>query len=69
MDQEYFIGFDVGGTKTDAVLFTRDGEIIRHVITPGANPLDVGFEEACGRYLHAVNALREGLNAPAYMVP
>jgi N-acetylglucosamine kinase-like BadF-type ATPase len=64
MDQEYFIGFDVGGTKTDAVLFTRDGEIIRHVITPGANPLDVGFEEACGRYLHAVNALREGLNAP-----
>ena len=64
MDQEYFIAFDVGGTKTDAVLFTRDGEIVRHVITPGANPLDVGFDEACGRYLHAVEALREGLDVP-----
>ena len=58
-DLEYFIGFDVGGTKTDAVLFQRDGTVAGHVFGPGANPLDVGFEEACARYLRAIDALRQ----------
>lgn len=59
---KYFIAFDVGGTKTDAVLFDETGAVLRHVLMPGANPLDVGFEAACARYLDAINALKEGLN-------
>lgn len=51
------IALDVGGTKTDGVLFTPDGHILRHVITPGANPLDLGLQTAMERYLYAVHAL------------
>ena len=47
------IAFDVGGTKTDAVLFDSTGHVLRRSVTPGANPLDVGFDEACRRYLPA----------------
>ena len=51
------IAFDVGGTKTDAVLFDSTGRVLRRSVTPGANPLDVGFDEACRRYLHAIHTL------------
>jgi len=54
---EYMIALDVGGTKTDGVLFTPDGRILRHVVTPGANPLDLGLETAVGRYLDAIRML------------
>lgn len=60
----YFIAFDTGGTKTDAVLFAQDGTVLRHTVTPGANPLDLGLEEACRRYRAAIDGLREGLNMP-----
>ena len=30
------IAFDVGGTKTDAVLFDPTGRVLRHSVTPGA---------------------------------
>ena len=64
MKHEYFIAFDVGGTKNDAVLFANDGTVLRRVVMPGANPLDVGFEEACARYLRAIEALQDGLDVP-----
>lgn len=51
------IALDVGGTKTDGVLFTPDGHIHRHVVTPGANPLDLGLDKAIKRYLHVIRAL------------
>lgn len=54
------IAFDVGGTKTDAVLFDSTGRVLRRSVTPGANPLDVGFDEACRRYLHAIHTLLKG---------
>lgn len=54
---DYLIALDVGGTKTDGVLFTPDGSIHRHVVLPGANPLDHGLEEAVSRYVNAVRAL------------
>lgn len=56
---EYLIALDVGGTKTDGVLFTPDGKIHRHVIMSGANPLDLGLEEAVRRYVNAVHALTD----------
>ncbi len=54
---DYLLALDVGGTKTDGVLFTPDGTVVRHVITPGANPLDLGLDEAVRRYLHAIRSL------------
>ena len=54
---DFLMALDVGGTKTDGVLFTPDGTIHRHVIMPGANPLDLGLETALERYLNAINAL------------
>ena len=63
-DTLYFIAFDTGGTKTDGVLFTQDGTVLRHTVTPGANPLDLGFETACERYKQCIQGLRAGLDAP-----
>ena len=54
---DYMIALDVGGTKTDGVIFTPDGKIHRHIITPGANPLDHGLPEAMRRYMHAIREL------------
>lgn len=62
MKQEYFIGMDVGGTKSDTVLFANDGTVLKRAVLPGANPLDVGFDEACARYLRALDAVREGFD-------
>lgn len=56
-DNELLIAFDVGGTKTDAVLITTDGHIVQRVLSEGANPLDIGFEEACARYQSALATL------------
>lgn len=55
------IAFDTGGTKTDAVLFTETGKVLRRLVLPGANPLDVGFDEACRRFLSAIDQLRNGI--------
>jgi len=55
--KDYFLALDVGGTKSDGVLFTPDGTIIRHIIAPGANPLDLGLDEAMRRYVNAISAL------------
>ena len=54
---DYMIALDVGGTKTDGVIFTPDRKIHRHIITPGANPLDHGLPEAMRRYMHAIREL------------
>lgn len=59
-----FIAFDVGGTKTDAVLLDPSGAVAKRVVLPGANPLDVGFDAACQRYLQAIDALRGEHPAP-----
>lgn len=57
MMSDYMIALDVGGTKTDGVLFSPDGCVHRHVILPGGNPLDLGLENAVSRYLDAIRAL------------
>lgn len=54
---DYLLALDVGGTKTDGVLFTPDGTVLRHVIFAGANPLDLGLEEAMSRYMKSIHAL------------
>ena len=42
-----YIAIDGGGTKTDFVLFSADGEIIKHVALEGCNPNSGSLEKTC----------------------
>ena len=53
---ERFIAIDGGGTKTEFVLFNKDGEVLEHYIGGGSNPNAFGVDAA-------VNELRRGLDA------
>ncbi|HUJ39421.1 MAG TPA: BadF/BadG/BcrA/BcrD ATPase family protein [Candidatus Acidoferrales bacterium] len=44
--EEYFLGFDGGGTKTDCVLLNSAGDVIAEHSAGPANPLRAGFERA-----------------------
>lgn len=44
--EEYYLGFDAGGTKTDCVLLNARGEVIAEHGAGPANPLRAGFERA-----------------------
>lgn len=44
--EEYMIAIDGGATKTDLVLFTREGVIVKKVSTGGTNPNVIGID-AC----------------------
>lgn len=46
---KYFIAADGGGTKTDVVLFTEEGHILRRCTGPGSNPYDLGQQESLSR--------------------
>ena len=51
---------DSGGSKTEALLFDEGGRILRRVTGPGANPTDVGAEEARRRVSAVFERLLEG---------
>lgn len=57
--KKYYAGFDVGGTKFDAVLFTDDGHIVERILGKGGNPVDLGFDNAKVHYLGILNRLFE----------
>ena len=38
--------FDVGGSKTDSVLFNERGEILARIKGAGGNPLERGIDNA-----------------------
>jgi N-acetylglucosamine kinase-like BadF-type ATPase len=44
--EEYFLGFDGGGTKTDCVLLNAAGEVLAENSAGPANPLRAGFDRA-----------------------
>lgn len=54
---KYMIAVDSGGTKTDAVLFDQFGHILRRDVSPGANGMDIGKEEALRRFLGVMDRL------------
>ena len=76
---KYLAALDVGGTKTDAALFTPDGHIVRHIKLPGANPMELGFEKAgytLGGWLDAMHGNAEyavgetvTVTAPLWLIP
>ena len=51
--------FDVGGSKTEAVLFTEHGDILAHVRGKGGNPLERGLENAAAHYVSILTQLFE----------
>ena len=53
------IALDVGGTKTDAVLFSSLGEVICRKRTAGGIPFDCGVEATVENCILAVNSLIE----------
>lgn len=57
-DGERFVAIDGGGTKTEFVLFTKDGELLDRFVGGGTNPNAYGVDGA-------VNELRRGLDALA----
>ncbi|MGJ8455649.1 N-acetylglucosamine kinase [Pseudothermotoga sp. U03pept] len=53
----YFMGVDVGGSKTDLVLVDHSGTVISHLRAPGANYQGVGVEKAFEILSDAINKL------------
>ena len=58
------IAMDAGGTKTETVLFTADGTVIRRILSSGINPLVSDFETACTDCLDILEELCAGAPAP-----
>ena len=53
---ERFVAIDGGGTKTEFILFTKEGEVLERFIGGGTNPNAYGVDAA-------INELRRGLDA------
>lgn len=58
-DKKYYAGFDVGGSKLDAVLVAEDGHIVSRILAKGGNPVDLGFDNAKVHYLGIIKELLE----------
>ena len=43
--EDYFIGVDGGGTKTEFALVTKDGYVEKRIVKEGCNPNDVGYDK------------------------
>ncbi len=52
-----FIAIDGGATKTDLVLFTDMGQILKRLIVQGCNPTAYGFEKACQNLQFGIDSL------------
>ena len=59
MVMRYMAAFDVGGTKTDAILFDTTGQIIARKSAAGGVPLDIGVETARENYRKVLAELTE----------
>lgn len=49
-DREYFAAFDVGGTKTEAVITDIKGHIVAYATDIGGNPLEMGMDFCVDHY-------------------
>lgn len=57
--ERLMIGIDGGGTKTEFVLFSESGEILRRIKLERSNPNDIGLEECCAVLTEGLNILLE----------
>lgn len=51
------IAIDAGGTKTECVLITPEGQLLRRLVLPGANPNTCGLEGACEIFCRGIDTL------------
>ena len=56
--EEVFIGIDSGGTKTDAVLFRKDGTVLRRARFAGANPNACGIDRSAEILRQTIEEIR-----------
>lgn len=54
---EFLIGIDGGGTKTDAILCSEDGTVLKRVKASSSNANDIGFSTAVETLQGALNGL------------
>lgn len=57
----YFIAVDGGGTKTEAVLFTPSGEIVRRLVGEGANPNTKGTDNSISILKDIIDKTAQGV--------
>lgn len=55
--ERVYIGIDGGGTKTEGVLTTEDGHILRRAVLEGSNPTTVGIDTTLSIVIRLVDAL------------
>ena len=58
-EKQVMIGIDGGGTKTEFVLFTETGEILKRLKLPQSNPNDIGFDKCCALISEGIDVLLE----------
>lgn len=57
MNEKYMIALDVGGTKTDAVLFSQSGRIVKRISAAGGIPFDHGVKTTIDNCIRAIDSL------------
>ncbi|MBE7063637.1 MAG: XRE family transcriptional regulator [Ruminococcaceae bacterium] len=60
----YRIGIDGGGTKTEFLLFTETGEVVRRVLAEGSNPNEIGPEACAALLCRGIDRLLGGVFRP-----
>ncbi len=58
-DECLMVGIDGGGTKTEFVLFSESGKILRRIKLAQSNPNDIGFESCCAILTEGLDVLLE----------
>lgn len=56
-----YIGIDGGGSKTEYVLFDREGTVRRRLVKEGTNPNDCGAKASAERLLAGISELMTGI--------
>lgn len=59
MNEKRLIGIDGGGTKTELVLFTQSGRVLRSLKLSRSNPNDIGIENSCAVLAEGIDLLLE----------
>lgn len=63
------IAVDGGGTKTEFLLFTPAGKVVKRILLPGANPNSAGLADCCATLRQGIDALlQEGYGVQAVFI-
>ena len=57
LDEECYVAVDGGGTKTEFLLFTKEGEVLNRVMMGASNPNDIGIDNSCALILEGIKKL------------